>query len=152
MTEPEKQQQQPPSPPPATEAEWNERYRFISYGPSDSIRAWVGGTVRLPDHIAQRLIEENGGTMPEKIRWRLPSLPTDDDEEESEEDDDEQKAAEAARAASADVDCLLLQPICSACLAKSAPLRCSRCRKVYYCDPACQRVDWERHKGRCKPT
>lgn len=28
--------------------------------------------------------------------------------------------------------------------------RCSRCKKVYYCDSVCQRNHWYRHKSQCK--
>ena len=28
-------------------------------------------------------------------------------------------------------------------------LRCSICRKAYYCSTECQRIDWSVHKGEC---
>ena len=28
--------------------------------------------------------------------------------------------------------------------------RCARCRAVFYCDAACQRDDWQRHKSLCQ--
>ncbi|KAJ6620386.1 hypothetical protein B0H10DRAFT_2022688 [Mycena sp. CBHHK59/15] len=32
----------------------------------------------------------------------------------------------------------------------AAMKRCSQCKTVYYCSPACQRADWARHKVWCK--
>ncbi len=29
--------------------------------------------------------------------------------------------------------------------------RCSRCKKIYYCSPKCQRQHWRKHKKICKP-
>lgn len=30
--------------------------------------------------------------------------------------------------------------------------RCSRCKRVYYCSPRCQRADWANHRSICVPT
>ena len=40
---------------------------------------------------------------------------------------------------------------CGACRAAQAPLHCSVCRLVYYCDKACQQAAWRAHKRRCQP-
>lgn len=39
---------------------------------------------------------------------------------------------------------------CATLLDSSAPLQCSRCKTVRYCNVACQRADWRRHKTDCK--
>ena len=42
-------------------------------------------------------------------------------------------------------------PRCDACGKSDKPLKaCARCGKAQYCDQACQKVDWKRHKGDCK--
>ena len=38
---------------------------------------------------------------------------------------------------------------CSVCN-KASTNRCSRCKKVYYCSPACQTTDWPEHKKICQ--
>jgi hypothetical protein len=43
--------------------------------------------------------------------------------------------------------------LCNACkkdLSEQSPLRCSRCKNVYYCNAACQTADWKTHKKSCK--
>jgi hypothetical protein len=40
--------------------------------------------------------------------------------------------------------------LCGACAKDMAPLRCSRCLAVRYCDAACQRAQWAEHKKACK--
>lgn len=44
--------------------------------------------------------------------------------------------------------------VCWHCLdfAKKNLLRCSRCGTAHYCDAACQRADWPRHKRTCAAT
>eukprot|EP00798_Chlamydomonas_sp_ICE-L_P032313 gene32313-16883_t len=32
------------------------------------------------------------------------------------------------------------------------PLRCSKCKAVYYCSPVCQKEGWADHKANCKPA
>ena len=42
---------------------------------------------------------------------------------------------------------------CSSCNVPSRTLkRCSRCRSVRYCGPACQRTAWPTHRIHCKPS
>ncbi|CEM32684.1 unnamed protein product [Vitrella brassicaformis CCMP3155] len=47
---------------------------------------------------------------------------------------------------------------CAFCLDRERPfstpfMRCSRCKRVYYCSVECQRKDWgDRHKQLCKPA
>jgi hypothetical protein len=44
-----------------------------------------------------------------------------------------------------------IQKKCWTCLGISAELlRCSACKKTYYCSIECQRKDWKKHKPRCK--
>jgi ankyrin repeat protein len=38
---------------------------------------------------------------------------------------------------------------CEKCV-KPAPKQCGACGKVYYCTPACQKLDWKFHKITCK--
>lgn len=38
---------------------------------------------------------------------------------------------------------------CAACGAPNPPVRCAGCHRVAYCDAACQRGDWKRHKRFC---
>ena len=40
--------------------------------------------------------------------------------------------------------------ICRACQMRTMS-RCSRCRDVFYCSPACQKKDWKKHKKVCAP-
>ncbi len=35
------------------------------------------------------------------------------------------------------------------CCGKAASLRCSKCRKVFYCGKECQARDWPIHKKEC---
>eukprot|EP01084_Bolivina_argentea_P068805 125244_1 len=37
---------------------------------------------------------------------------------------------------------------CSLCN-KLASLRCSRCKKIYYCSRKCQKINWKYHKSTC---
>lgn len=37
------------------------------------------------------------------------------------------------------------------CGFKTAALNCGRCEGVFYCNAACQKADWKRHKPYCKP-
>lgn len=39
----------------------------------------------------------------------------------------------------------------AACGASTAELKCARCQGVFYCDEACQKTDWKRHRPYCKP-
>ena len=40
---------------------------------------------------------------------------------------------------------------CSHITSAARPLKnCARCRAVWYCNPACQKADWARHKKYCK--
>ena len=39
---------------------------------------------------------------------------------------------------------------CGACQKEHAPLRCSRCKAVRYCSPACQGTAWKAHQLICK--
>ena len=38
---------------------------------------------------------------------------------------------------------------CEKCI-KPTPKQCGACGKVYYCSPACQKMDWKFHKVSCK--
>ena len=38
---------------------------------------------------------------------------------------------------------------CEKCV-KSAPKKCSSCKKVYYCSQECQKQDWKFHKISCQ--
>ena len=41
---------------------------------------------------------------------------------------------------------------CAACGSTAdVKLRCSRCKRVWYCSAACQRTDWRAHRGGCDP-
>ncbi|GAQ84429.1 hypothetical protein KFL_001880220 [Klebsormidium nitens] len=40
---------------------------------------------------------------------------------------------------------------CSECSKEGAALRCSRCKRVFYCSKACQQRDWPTHKRTCSP-
>ena len=55
---------------------------------------------------------------------------------------------------SAPKDTTLVLQLCRGCSKESSPgqtlLRCSRCRAAKYCDAACQRLDWRRHKAECR--
>jgi len=46
------------------------------------------------------------------------------------------------------------QKICVYCnkYLESAMKRCARCKVPWYCSPACQKKDWEKHKAVCKPS
>ncbi len=40
---------------------------------------------------------------------------------------------------------------CGACLAVgNKKKKCSRCSRIWYCNAACQRTDWPRHKEECQ--
>jgi len=39
--------------------------------------------------------------------------------------------------------------VCGNCGLSNAELRCSRCRKVSYCDRNCQKANWKKHKPQC---
>lgn len=39
---------------------------------------------------------------------------------------------------------------CASCLEVSATRRCGRCHVTLYCNEACQRADWQKHKGKCR--
>jgi hypothetical protein len=41
-------------------------------------------------------------------------------------------------------------PPCGACAAPDADQRCTGCRAVYYCNAACQRAHWKKHKVACR--
>eukprot|EP00977_Amphora_coffeiformis_P006297 scaffold1351_cov176-Amphora_coffeaeformis.AAC.31 len=42
---------------------------------------------------------------------------------------------------------------CEACLTTAGKaLRCTRCRRAFYCDRKCQTIDWKRHKLWCGKT
>lgn len=43
-------------------------------------------------------------------------------------------------------------PLCgsSSCDSCKADLKCARCHGVFYCNAACQKADWKRHKAFCK--
>ena len=43
-----------------------------------------------------------------------------------------------------------LPRLCSFCGESSTLKRCSRCKKMFYCSPDCQRIQWESHKPFCK--
>mmetsp|Transcript_90916 Transcript_90916/g.245681 ORF Transcript_90916/g.245681 Transcript_90916/m.245681 type:complete len:618 (-) Transcript_90916:54-1907(-) len=43
-----------------------------------------------------------------------------------------------------------LPPTCFQCGADEAEFACSRCRKVRFCGPACQRGAWQRHQPDCR--
>jgi hypothetical protein len=43
-------------------------------------------------------------------------------------------------------------PVCPLCHAINDLKACGRCRRVYYCDAACQRAHWPRHKAECEPS
>lgn len=34
---------------------------------------------------------------------------------------------------------------------KNSSLRCSKCKKIYYCSVECQKQDWHSHKLICRP-
>jgi len=38
---------------------------------------------------------------------------------------------------------------CASCDAQGCKKLCAGCKKVYYCDAACQRADWPSHKRAC---
>lgn len=40
---------------------------------------------------------------------------------------------------------------CAACGASQPPVRCGRCKAVFFCGPACQRTAWPVHKHECQP-
>jgi len=40
--------------------------------------------------------------------------------------------------------------LCNECGKARAPLRCSACKSVCYCDDVCQRTDWPKHIDACK--
>ena len=40
---------------------------------------------------------------------------------------------------------------CQACGKADAASKCSQCREVSYCSPACQKSDWSKHKMSCLP-
>lgn len=43
------------------------------------------------------------------------------------------------------------RPFCCTCLAQGQNLKkCSRCRRVWFCDEACLKAGWGAHKGQCK--
>eukprot|EP00753_Platysulcus_tardus_P014812 PLAT4548.1.p1 GENE.PLAT4548.1~~PLAT4548.1.p1 ORF type:complete len:363 (+),score=156.79 PLAT4548.1:11-1099(+) len=67
----------------------------------------------------------------------------------SDSDSDTEGAAETTKKA--------VPTTCANCGAEGAKLRCSRCKKVVYCNAKCQRSDWRFHKRICqkpkkKPT
>eukprot|EP01113_Clastostelium_recurvatum_P001518 TRINITY_DN10619_c0_g1_i1.p1 TRINITY_DN10619_c0_g1~~TRINITY_DN10619_c0_g1_i1.p1 ORF type:complete len:347 (-),score=55.87 TRINITY_DN10619_c0_g1_i1:13-987(-) len=41
---------------------------------------------------------------------------------------------------------------CGNCGMEAKGMKCSRCKKVYYCDRECQKVHWPAHKKTCIPT
>jgi hypothetical protein len=38
---------------------------------------------------------------------------------------------------------------CAFCKKTEPPMRCSRCKSIFYCDRQCQRAHWRRHKREC---
>ncbi|KAI0287197.1 SET domain-containing protein [Russula brevipes] len=45
-----------------------------------------------------------------------------------------------------------LEHLCSSCVSPAPPAglkRCTRCKSVWYCDAACQSIDWALHKKEC---
>eukprot|EP01029_Cantina_marsupialis_P025687 TRINITY_DN68090_c0_g1_i1.p1 TRINITY_DN68090_c0_g1~~TRINITY_DN68090_c0_g1_i1.p1 ORF type:complete len:281 (-),score=99.54 TRINITY_DN68090_c0_g1_i1:10-780(-) len=40
---------------------------------------------------------------------------------------------------------------CYSCLKPHSKLRCSRCRRVFFCDKNCQKKSWKRHSKSCIP-
>lgn len=41
-------------------------------------------------------------------------------------------------------------PSCSTCGEEKASKKCSKCKKVQYCDRECQRLHWFAHKKECE--
>lgn len=44
------------------------------------------------------------------------------------------------------------QVLCAVCHSAALPRRCSTCKSLYYCSPACQILDWSVHKQLCKTS
>lgn len=40
---------------------------------------------------------------------------------------------------------------CGDCGKEGATLRCSRCKRAFYCEKACQQRHWKAHKETCRP-
>ena len=41
---------------------------------------------------------------------------------------------------------------CSNCNKEKVILRCTKCKKAYYCNINCQKSDWLKHKSKCTPA
>ena len=45
---------------------------------------------------------------------------------------------------------VMVRRLCHSCGA-DAPHLCGSCRRLAYCSPVCQRLDWPAHKHHCRP-
>lgn len=49
----------------------------------------------------------------------------------------------------AEVSSVTSRGVCASCRKTGASMRCSRCRKLFYCSRECQRAHWKTHKTTC---